>query len=220
MFRVLVNLLMRCREHPLTFVQVGANDGIHGDPLHAYILRHEWRGILIEPQPDVFARLVHNYAACSDRLIFENSAISPSGSYINIYRVPFVQPSDHQDIPFSLTVTSFSPSVVSRQTGVPEQSLQQVRVPALTLDALLQKHGFDDLDLLQIDCEGYDSQVLESIDFKRYRPRLIQFEHGHLSRHELSRLEGRFARDNYQMHYGGYSSDSLAISGEWLDSLA
>lgn len=58
------------------------------DPLHSYVQRFGWRGILVEPQPDVFARLVENYRDQADRLIFENVAIAPRDRQVVLYRVP------------------------------------------------------------------------------------------------------------------------------------
>ena len=43
------------------FIQVGANDGITGDDLRKYILKYQWHGILVEPVPYVFDRLIKNY---------------------------------------------------------------------------------------------------------------------------------------------------------------
>jgi hypothetical protein len=87
-FRLAIGALMQASTRPLRFVQVGANDGVYGDPLRAYIERHHWRGILVEPQPDVFARLVENYRGSCDNLIFENVAISPDEHILRLYRVP------------------------------------------------------------------------------------------------------------------------------------
>jgi hypothetical protein len=36
------------------FIQIGANNGMTGDPIRKYILKYHWRGILVEPQPDIF----------------------------------------------------------------------------------------------------------------------------------------------------------------------
>lgn len=60
-FNLAIGALMQVSSKPFRFIQVGANDGIHGDPLRAYIERHHWHGILVEPQPDVFARILENY---------------------------------------------------------------------------------------------------------------------------------------------------------------
>ena len=47
----------------------------YGDPLHKFIVKHPWRGILIEPQTDVFERLKSTYQEQAGRLTFENTAI-------------------------------------------------------------------------------------------------------------------------------------------------
>jgi hypothetical protein len=33
------------------FIQIGANDGIKNDPVHAFIKKYYWTGILVEPIP-------------------------------------------------------------------------------------------------------------------------------------------------------------------------
>ena len=43
------------------FIQVGANDGRTGDPIRKHIERYQWRGLLLEPLPNVFEVLTRNY---------------------------------------------------------------------------------------------------------------------------------------------------------------
>lgn len=218
-FQIAVNLLMQLRPEPIRFVQVGANDGVYGDPLRPYILRYGWRGVLVEPQPDVYAALVANYRECADRLIFENIAVSPDDPQVTIFRVPGMEASAGCAMDHSLTISSTNSSVVAAQARVSESMLERIVIPALTLDALIERHQCSDLDILQVDCEGYDARVLESIDLVRHRPRLIQFEHGHLKRSDLSVLEERLARKEYRLLYGGKFADSLALSNEFLAML-
>src|SRR6185312_16840621 len=45
----------RVKRH-CSFIQVGGNDGITWDPFHYFIVRDNWRGVIIEPQRDVFER--------------------------------------------------------------------------------------------------------------------------------------------------------------------
>ena len=57
------------------FVQVGSNDGFHGDPLYSLIKAHEnWAGIFIEPVKYAFEKLKLNYGD-SPKYIFENLAV-------------------------------------------------------------------------------------------------------------------------------------------------
>jgi FkbM family methyltransferase len=219
-FKLAVNLLMQVRQGPLSFIQVGANDGVYGDPLRNYVKRFGWRGLLVEPQPDVFARLVENYSDQADHLIFENVAISPVDRELLLYRVPGLTAVAGQKMQDALTVTSMNPQVVAGQGGVRASELERVVVPAMRLDELIERHKVASLDLLQIDCEGYDGEVLMSIDLNLHRPRLIQFEHGHMKRADLDGLEQRFTGQGYRLFYGGRFADSLAMADEFLASLA
>jgi len=112
-FDLAIGTLMQASSKPFRFIQVGANDGIYGDPLRAYIERHHWHGILVEPQPDVFARLIENYSGSRENLIFKNIAISPDQSTLRLYRVLDQQILPGQKMQDALTVTSANPSVVA-----------------------------------------------------------------------------------------------------------
>ena len=59
-----------------------------GQALREFILKYHWKGVLIEPQPDVFERLKANYAGLNDALSFENVAISRDPAPIPMYRLP------------------------------------------------------------------------------------------------------------------------------------
>src|ERR1700692_184685 len=57
---------------PFFFVNIGANDGVAGDPLVDLIRHNGWcKGIFVEPVSFLFERLRKNYGS-SDRFIFEN----------------------------------------------------------------------------------------------------------------------------------------------------
>lgn len=218
-FQLAVNLLMATGDPALRFIQVGANDGVYVDPLRRYVQRFGWRGILVEPQPDVFARLRENYRDQAQQLIFENLAIAPDRQQVVLYRVPGHSAEAGRASLNPLSVSSLRPDVVARQGGVTSRALERVVVPAVRLDELIERHGFDSIDLLQIDCEGYDAEVLRSIDLDRHRPRLIQFEHGHIPRPQLTALEHRLHSHGYRLLYGGRFADSLAMPEEVLAQL-
>jgi len=111
-FDLSVQLLMAVRGDSLNFIQVGANDGEYGDPLHSFIVKYPWHGILVEPQPDIFAKLRENYAAIQNRLIFENIAIAKDLSTIAMYRAPG-NPNVYES-----SVASVNPKAVARQLGL------------------------------------------------------------------------------------------------------
>jgi len=67
-----------------TFIQVGAFDGVECDPLRKYLLKYDWKGIMLEPQPAPFERLKKQY---SDRpnLSILNAALSKAKGKTGLY---------------------------------------------------------------------------------------------------------------------------------------
>jgi len=46
----------------ITFLQIGANDGIARDPIREFIVRYGWNGIAVEPLPSMYSLLKRDYA--------------------------------------------------------------------------------------------------------------------------------------------------------------
>jgi FkbM family methyltransferase len=205
-FDLSIQFLMAVRGQRLNFIQVGANDGKSGDPLHRYILNYPWHGILVEPQPDIFAKLRENYAAIANRLIFENIAIATGLSTIAMYK----NPSGHPN-PEAAFLVSTSPQVAARSFGLRAQDLERFFVPCATLDELVRKHSMSNIDVLQIDAEGGDFDVLKTLDLSKTSPLIVQFEHGHLTPQKISGAVDYLNSHGYRVLYGGHQIDSLAL---------
>jgi hypothetical protein len=58
----------------LTFIQIGAFDGITADPLHKYVGKYGWRGVLVEPQPRSADQLRELYRG-NDRIVVVQAAV-------------------------------------------------------------------------------------------------------------------------------------------------
>ena len=70
-----------------------------------------------------------------------------------------------------------SPSVLLQSALAAGSHVEQTRVPASTLDSILEEAKFDgEIDLLSIDVEGYELQVLRGLALDRNAPRLIILE--------------------------------------------
>ena len=55
-------------------------------------------------------------------------------------------------------------------------SIVAEQVNCMKFDDLLTKHCIDHIDLLNIDTQGYDYSILNSIDFTKFKPNIIMFE--------------------------------------------
>ena len=88
-----VRELMR-RQDSIFFVQIGAHDGRTLDPISPYVREFGWKGLLIEPQPNVFAQLQVNYADRPD-LILENVAIGEKEGTLRLHCFRNANADDH-----------------------------------------------------------------------------------------------------------------------------
>ncbi|HAM00780.1 MAG TPA: FkbM family methyltransferase [Acidimicrobiaceae bacterium] len=166
---------------PLTFVQIGSNDGVVFDPLHEAVKAFNWSGVLVEPVPDVFGRLQANYHGVPD-LAFENVAIGEQDGEAILYSV-----TPGPDDPYwTNQIASFDKAVIlsHRDTITAlEDRVEELRVPTLTLNTLVSRHQLTALDFLHIDVEGFDQEIIKQIDFRAgWAPRFIIFERQHMSR--------------------------------------
>jgi FkbM family methyltransferase len=175
--------------HPVTFVQIGSNDGLRNDPVREFIVRDKWSGILIEPLPTAFEALKRNYSYLGrSNLIFVNAAVSNEGGFLDFwtYKKSFLDTQTLEQKMRYLRKSSFDPEHVRR--FVPhgqlfEDVVEAIKVPCVSLASAVSKHGLQNqIDLLVIDAEGFEPVILRSIDFSVIKPKAIFFEHEHLDR--------------------------------------
>lgn len=163
----------------LFFVQIGANDGVQGDPIRRFVLEYHWRGVLVEPLPGAFAQLQQNYRGQAD-LQFENAAIASQSGHTTLY---FVENAERL-VSFCGVLASFSREhILKFRWAVPniELWIKEISVPCITWEELLKKYHITQIDLLCIDTEGFDYKVIQQVRFDQLRPAAILYEHAHLS---------------------------------------
>jgi FkbM family methyltransferase len=165
------------------FVQIGSNDGEQQDPLSEAIRKRQWRGVMVEPVPYVFERLQRNYRRYR-RLQLENVAIAQQDGHAPFYHLPKVSADEQASLPqWYDALGSFSRDIIlSHKPYIPDiaDRIACIEVPTVTFETLCQRNRIDHLDLVHIDTEGYDYEILKLIDFERWRPRLVIYEHHHL----------------------------------------
>lgn len=166
------------------FLEIGANDGKRLDPLAAFVDDSEWTGVMIEPVPYVFERLRHNLAG-NERVATANVAIAESsGSRPFYYLAEEVDDRHGTAIGWYDTIGSFDREhLLKHRVVIPniEQRIETIEVPCVTVAEVCHAHGIDNPDLVLIDAEGYDAEIVASIDFEGIRPRLLIYEHHHLT---------------------------------------
>lgn len=202
----------------VAFVQIGANDGVHGDPIHLFARTRSWHGVMAEPGP-VFDRLQAN---CGDLagVRLERAAIAKEPGIRELFVLDGAAPALRASVH-----SSFSKGVVSSRAaaiGGIEDCITSIPVPCISFEQLCERAGLEDPNLVVIDTEGHDFEILKSIDLKRFRPALFVYEHYHLNAGDREACRRRLQEHGYrvlQLQPTRFSSgiDTLAITREALE---
>jgi FkbM family methyltransferase len=193
-----------------TFVQIGSNDGKKNDPLHAYIRKNGWKGILVEPDLSNFKKLTNNYSDVKG-LIFENVGIGPVKGEMVFYRLKDITENEPgwYDQVGSFDRETFIKNINYGQDL--EKRITADSLPVITFEDLLQKNNFRKVDLLHTDTEGFDYKILRSINFAEHDIRIVLFEGEWMTQFELRELIQYLRKYNYRIFRCG--GDYVGIRG-------
>lgn len=179
------------------FLQIGANDGLTGDPLYPLLQRPEtqWRGVLVEPVAHLFAQLVERHGQ-NPALRLEQAAIGESDRNTVIHRLE-TAPTDSIWLD---QIPSLDPELFQRnaaQFGQAGGAIVREEVRCYTVATLLRRHMMTRLDLIVIDAEGMDWRILRQFDLRNLEPQLVLYEHQHLSAEARDEAHQFLANFNY-----------------------
>ncbi|HEX3599215.1 MAG TPA: FkbM family methyltransferase, partial [Lacipirellulaceae bacterium] len=152
------------RNPRLTFLQIGAFDGLGEDDLRGLVIAHNLRGVMVEPQPSAFARLQKTYHDRPHVTLIQAAIAENEGT-----RELFCKRGE------ASMAASFD-RVHLRRHGIAEADIVAEPVRCETVETALRAAGLSTVDLIQIDAEGYDWHIIRSIDFTRVRPQILRFE--------------------------------------------
>jgi len=200
------------------FVIIGAHDGLN-DPYSNILLNNRCcKGLLIEPVPYNYNQLKANFSD-SKRFILEQVAIDSTPGEATFYSVdPITNTIFPSRISFLEKIGSLNRKhIVKFVNGELEPYIVETKVKVCTLSCILKKNRIRDIHFLQIDTEGYDFEVLKTLDFANYSPVMIIIEHVHLSNTHKTEMVNLLKKYNYSIQYHGINL--LALNKEAFKKL-
>jgi FkbM family methyltransferase len=169
------------------FVEIGAFDGVTADPIYDLVRQRGWHGVLVEPQLEAFELLKKNYRD-QQGLQFFNVVIGDHDGEATLYTRDG-----------GMVQAASIEKQLMNKPGRRRHIVDARQVPCWTFDTLLKEAAAPQtIDLLQIDAEGFDYEIIRSIDFDRVKPAIIHYEHMVLSQPERNACLELLASHGYR----------------------
>lgn len=180
---------------PLTFLQIGANDGISFDNLYPIVTKYRCKGVVVEPLPDMFERLSLNFKHHS-QIKPVRMAVHPTAVTAEIYRVSKSRLDQYDD--WCAGIASFNKDHLLKH-NINLVDIESEVVPCQPLMNLIEEQGLANVDYLQIDTEGFDHEVLKMLDLEKIKPSIIKFEKVHTPIQEFKEIQAKLKAYGYKV---------------------
>ena len=164
------------------FVQIGTNNG--NDLFNQLVKQYRpKRVLLIEPNESLNPFILQNYANLNgthieiiNKCIYEVddkevSLFIPAKD--GIYGNPGVQPERKQG---NLTYNNQHFSLIPMNDWGDKHNMVELKSKSITFATLCKVYNITKIDYLQIDTEGYDSEIISRIDFSSMDIKILRYE--------------------------------------------
>ena len=140
------------------FVDIGAHDGVSISNSIFFEKNRGWRGICVEPNPVVFAKLEQNRPLATNikEAVFDKD-----------FELEFGQLEGYTEMLSGLLKTYDERHVgrINREIAMKGGKINIIKVKCKSLASILSENNVSYIDFLSIDTEGSEFEVISGIDF-------------------------------------------------------
>ena len=162
--------------------------------------------LLVEPVPYNISLLKENTAKYNN-INIETSAVSEKNEIKKFY---YVKPGAVKKLGkhWASGIGSFDKQHIlnhkNKRFLVSDSDIEEVNIQYLSFSNLIKKYSISSIDLLQIDVEGVEFEILNSIDFEKIEIKKIIFEFKHFDGTfkegpKLKSIKEKLVKFNYQL---------------------
>ena len=162
--------------------------------------------LLVEPVPYNISLLKENTAKYNN-INIETSAVSEKNEIKKFY---YVKPDAVKKLGkhWASGIGSFDKQHIlnhkNKRFLVSDSDIEEVNIQYLSFSNLIKKYSISSIDLLQIDVEGVEFEILNSIDFEKIEIKKIIFEFKHFDGTckegpKLKSIKEKLVKFNYQL---------------------
>jgi FkbM family methyltransferase len=214
-FDVLELALLKAISHEkqdFYFVQVGANDGVMNDSLNPLIRKYGFRGCLVEPMPDVFNILQHNYRD-QPQLDFRNVMIGERDGDAPIHRFKRDAPVRHEFFHGLARQDADYIYTRAKSEGL-ENYIETVHCRMVTFESLMADLPVRHVSMLYVDTEGRDDSIIDAAFGADVFPPIINYEWTEMPLERRCGLKMRLLDHGYRFVDVGADTVCLRVENE------
>ena len=157
------------------FVDIGAYDGLSFSNTFLYEKEFSWKGICIEPIPEIFSELRKN----RDCLCIQGGIAG-----IEEEEVPFLSVTPNNGFAQMLSgiIGKQDPrlrSYIEEETRALAVPYQEIKIKTFRIDSLLKLYDVRHIDFVSLDTEGGELEILESWNFDLYPVEILCVENNY-----------------------------------------
>jgi FkbM family methyltransferase len=172
-----------------TYIDVGANHPVLNSNTYLFYQRGG-RGVCVEPNPALWRVLKRE----RPRDMCLNAGVAATASGAADFYVM-------SSTPLGTFSKEEARKYVEDKNYGHQEIREVIRLPLLTIHDILEKYFTAPVDILSVDTEGYDLDIVRSIDYSRHRPKLICVE---TARYDESGTVRKLYEVNEHLEQNGY----------------
>ncbi len=146
-----------------TYLDIGTHHPVLGNNTFLFYSRGS-RGLCVEPNPKLFKviKSTRNHDICL------NAGIAPSSNGSANYYMMSLSPLN--------TFLKAEADRYSDRSNGRVKIEKIIKIPLITINTLMAEYFPKSADIISLDAEGYDFEIIKSLDLKKYRPKVICIE--------------------------------------------
>jgi FkbM family methyltransferase len=156
------------------FFQIGTNNG--NDLFRRLVLKHIPDCIiLVEPNENLIHEIKQNYSGIQNVYIFNNAIYYNNDEMLELY-IPAKNGIMGTRADNNITYSDGHFSLVPMNDWGSKNDMVKIKTKSITFDKICSIHGITNIEYLQIDTEGFDTEIIKMIDLSKYKINRIRFE--------------------------------------------
>jgi FkbM family methyltransferase len=172
-----------------TYIDIGAHNGVSLSNTYFFEKDLNWKGMCIEPNPNLFQELEANRSSININGCAWSSNELKKFRLINGYSEMLSGIIDTYD--------KNHVHRIERECSDKNGTYQDIDINCYEINSLLSNYSLFDIDLLSIDTEGSEIQILKSLDYHLFNIKVIIVENNYREK----TLEEFLIRKGFRLHH-------------------